>query len=329
MCSAAYSASLRTSRTSGGSGAATRAASSSGSISSILRTGRSSVRQAVIPPSRKPRTRIPTAASSSAASRSSPSEAATTIISAPAGGDAGDLGREAGVVGGGAEGAGDVGLVELLVGAAVDDDGAGCDRLLDLVRGHRRRGAEVLDQRPAVEGDDLLDVGRLVAERADRVLDELGLVGDRQRRVVAALEADRRGGLEVDRRAAAERAAEVARPDLDLVVEHQQALVQGAEHLGRTLARLDREVGPGDVADEQRVAAEQRPGGAAAAGVAQQEGGVLGPVAGRVDRLDPDLAQLQHPAVGEGLVRVLGAAAASVMGKWHMECTRTAGFRRD
>ena len=54
-------------------------------------------------------------------------------------GDPRDLGREAGVVGGGAEGAGDVGLVELLVGAAVDHDGAGGDALLDLVRGHRRR----------------------------------------------------------------------------------------------------------------------------------------------------------------------------------------------
>ena len=84
--------------------------------------------------------------------------------------------------------------------------------------------------------------------------------------------------------AAAERAAEVGGPDLDLVVERQQALVQGAEHLGRALARLHRQVGPGDVADEQRVAAEQRPGGAAAAGVAQQEGGVLGPVPGRVHR---------------------------------------------
>ena len=42
-------------------------------------------RQAVIPPSRKPRTRIPTAASSSAAWRSSPSQAATTMISAPSG----------------------------------------------------------------------------------------------------------------------------------------------------------------------------------------------------------------------------------------------------
>ena len=52
--------------------------------------------------------------------------------------------------------------------------------------------------------------------------------------------------------------------------------------------------------------AEQRPGRAAAAGVAQQEGGVLGPVAGGVDRLDRHVAELQHPAVGERLVRVLG-----------------------
>ena len=160
-----------------------------------------------------------------------------------------------------------------------------------------------LDQRPAVEVDDPLDVGRLVAERGDRVLDELGLVVDPEGAVVAALEADRRGGLEVDRGAAAERAAEVGGPDLDLVVEREQPLVQGAEHLGGALARLHRQVGAGDVADEQRVAAEQRPGSAAAAGVAQQEGGVLGPVPGRVDRLDREVAQLQHPAVGERLVR--------------------------
>ena len=95
-------------------------------------------------------------------------------------------------------------------------------------------------------------------------------------------------------------------PELDLVVEWQQALVQGAEHRGRALARLHRQVGPGDVADEQRVAAEQRPGVAATAGVAQQEGGVLGPVPGRVHGLDREVAQLQHPAVAEGLVRVLG-----------------------
>jgi hypothetical protein len=123
---------------------------------------------------------------------------------------------------------------------------------------------------------------------------------------VAALEADRRGGLEVDRGAPAERSAQVPGPDLDLVVERQQPLVQGAEHHSGALAGLDRQVGPGDVADEQRVAAEQRPGRAAAAGVAQQEGGVLGPVPGRVHGLDRQVAELQHPAVGERLVRVLG-----------------------
>ena len=85
MCSPAYSESLRTSRTTGPSGSATRRASSSGSISSIRSTGRPSIRQAVIPPSRKPRTRRPTAASSSAASHSSTSWAATTMISTPGG----------------------------------------------------------------------------------------------------------------------------------------------------------------------------------------------------------------------------------------------------
>ena len=129
---------------------------------------------------------------------------------------------------------------------------------------------------------------------------------DPERPVVVALEADRRGGLEVEAGAAAERAAEVAGPDLDVVGEGQQPLVQGPEHLGGPFARLDREVGQGDVADEQRVAAEHRPGGAVAAGVAEQEGGVLGPVAGGVDRLDRHLAEVEDPAVGERLVRVLG-----------------------
>ena len=48
-------------------------------------------------------------------------------------------------------------------------------------------------------------------------------------------------------------------------------------------------------------------GSDAAGGVAQQEGGVLGAVAGGVDRLDVGaLAERQRPAVGEGLVGVLG-----------------------
>ena len=153
----------------------------------------------------------------------------------------------------------------------------------------------------------MLDVGRPLADAGHRVVDELGFVGDRQRPVVAALEADRRGGLEVDPGAAAERAAEVPRPDLDLVGQREQPLVQRAEDPGGALARLDREVGAGDVADEQRVAAQHRDRVAAALGVAQQEGGVLGPVAGGVDRLDRHaLAERQRPAVGDRVVLVLG-----------------------
>ncbi len=148
--------------------------------------------------------------------------------------------------------------------------------------------------------------GGLSRSEADLVGDELLLVGDLQGAVVAALEADRRGGLEVEAGAAAERAAEVCRPDLDLVGQRQQPPVQGAEQVGSAFAGLDGEVGTGDVADEERVAAQQRPGVAAAAPVAEQEAGVLRPVAGGVDRLDDEVAQLQLPAVGERLVRVAG-----------------------
>jgi len=38
---------------------------------------------------------------------------------------------------------------------------------------------------------------------------------------------------------------------------------------------------------------------------------VLGPVAGGVDRLDPEVADRQGPVVGEGLVFVLSASASS------------------
>jgi hypothetical protein len=222
--------------------------------------------------------------------------------------DLGDLGGKAGVVGRGADRAGDVRLVELLVGARVDRAGARGDRRLEAARGQPRRRGDRLDQRPAVECDDVLDVGRPLADAPHRVLDELGLVGDRQRPVVTPLEADRRGGLQVDARAAAQRAAQVARPDLDLVGQGEQALVQRAEDPGGALARLDRQVRAGDVADEERVAAEDRNGVAAAAGIAQQEGGVLGPVPRRVDRLDRHrLAQLDGRAVAEGLVLVFGA----------------------
>ncbi len=128
----------------------------------------------------------------------------------------------------------------------------------------------------------------------------------RSARLWDALEADRRGRLVVDAGAAAGRAAEVAGPDLDVVGEGEQPLVQGAVDAGGALALLDRQVGAGHVPDEERVARQHRPGVAPALRVAEEEGGVLRAVARGVHRLDLDVSEGQPPAVGEGLVRVLG-----------------------
>ena len=81
--------------------------------------------------------------------------------------------------------------------------------------------------------------------------------------------------------------------------------MERAEDPGRALARLDREVGAGDVADEQRVPGEHGPGIPAAITVAEQERCVLGPVAGSVHPLDLDVPEAKGPAVAECLVRVL------------------------
>ena len=62
--------------------------------------------------------------------------------------------------------------------------------------------------------------------------------------------------------------------------------MQRAEDAAGALLLLDGEVGAGDVADEQRVAGQHGPRLVAARGVDQREGGVLGPVAGRVERAD-------------------------------------------
>ena len=82
-------------------------------------------------------------------------------------------------------------LVELIVGARVDEQGAAGDRDLDGAGAERRRGTELLDQRAPVEVDDVFDVGRAVPERRNRVGGELVGVGELDRVVVRELEADR------------------------------------------------------------------------------------------------------------------------------------------
>ena len=102
----------------------------------------------------------------------------------------------------------------------------------------------------------------------------------------------------------------MARPYLAGVRQRQQLLVQGAEDRARALVLVDGEVGPRDVADEQRVAGQHRPRLVAALGVDQRERRVLGPVPGRVQRAHPHAAELELPAVVERLVLVVGRGVA-------------------
>ena len=90
--------------------------------------------------------------------------------------------------------------------------------------------------------------------------------------------------------------------DLDAVAELDEAAQAVEEALG-SLLRLDREIRPAGVADEERVAGEDEPRLVAAGAVDHREAAVLGPVTRRVDRAQDDLADLDLRPVVERLVR--------------------------
>ena len=94
------------------------------------------------------------------------------------------------------------------------------------------------------------------------------------------------------------------------VGQRQQRVVQRAEDAARALVLVDGEVGPRDVADEQGVAGQHGPRLVAARGVDERERGVLGAVAGRVQRAHAQRAELELPAVVERLVVVVGRGVA-------------------
>jgi hypothetical protein len=150
-------------------------------------------------------------------------------------------------------------LVELEVGSHVDEQRAVRTPLLDLSRGERHHLDPGRLERSAIEVDDRLEVGRLGRELRGRTLDEPLLVHLREQLVVPQLVTDRRGDLEVHPGSAAERAAEVARPDLGLGRQREEPLVEAVEDPPGTLFPVDREVRSRDVADEQAVARQHRP----------------------------------------------------------------------
>ncbi len=166
---------------------------------------------------------------------------------------------------------------------------------------HERRRSP--DERAAVQLDDLRHVRRSRRLRAGGGGEKLVVILE-QRVVEAPLEADRRRRLRAHR-GAAERSGDMARIDLDAVAELGQPAQAVEEPLGAR-DRLDGEIGPRGVADEQRVAGEHEPRLRAARAVDDGERAVLRPVTGRVDRPDDDVAELDLCPVHERLVRVRG-----------------------
>ena len=94
----------------------------------------------------------------------------------------------------------------------------------------------------------------------------------------------------------------MARVDLDAVAEIDEP-PKRMEQIFGAVVRLDREVGPRGVADEERVAGEHEPRLVAARAVDHREGAVLRPVPRRMDRADDDVAELDLGAVGQSVVR--------------------------
>ena len=89
--------------------------------------------------------------------------------------------------------------------------------------------------------------------------------------------------------------------DLDAVAELDEP-AEAVEQVFRPCPRLDGEVRPARVADEQAVARQDEPWLRAAGAVDHREAAVLGPVAGRVDRAQDDVPDLHLGSVLERLV---------------------------
>src|SRR5207253_9979892 len=123
-------------------------------------------------------------------------------------------------------------------------------------------------------------------------------------------EADRRAGLLAHPGAAAERAADVAGPDLDEVLVLEETVERAVEP-ARALLGLDGQVRPGHVADEERVARQEEPGRFLAAAILDHEGEVPGPVSGRADGGDVCAAELEGRSLLERLVVVLCSPLAA------------------
>ena len=275
-------------------------------------TGSRSSRQLVMPPARKPpRLRDADRRGQPAAWRASSSSRPIEDDLLLAVGDPGELRAEPGPQRGDADRAGDVRVVELELGADVDEQRAVAARLLDLARRQRVHVDASTSERPAVERRrsprSSAAAGRSPAtafstNASSSSISSIGLCA-RSKPIVEETFMSIPGPPHSEPPRCPGQTSHV--------VGQRQQLARAAS--GRCRARpplVDREVGPRDVADEQRVARQDRPRLVAAPGVDERERRVLGAVAGRVQRADAHAAELELPAVVERLVLVVGRGVA-------------------
>ena len=137
-----------------------------------------------------------------------------------------------------------------------------------------------------------------------RLGDELVTSSDVSSRVEAPLEADRRRRLRAHAAPQSEPATWPGKTSTPSASSSSRR--RRVEQALGALARLDREIGPGRVADEQRVAGEDEPGLVGATAVGDREAAVLRPVAGRVDARGSRRRRARSRAVLQRVVRELG-----------------------
>jgi hypothetical protein len=165
-----------------------------------------------------------------------------------------------------------------------DSSGEGGPQCLGI---ERLRATRVVILAQTVEKHHSVDVRRSGRQALRHRGHEL-ILGHHQHRVVAKLEPDRRARLRAQSRPPAQRAANVRRPHLDVVAERDQRLQTRAQDL-RAFSGVQDEVGPGDVADQERIPCEQQPRLFSPGEVADREREMLGSMPRRCDRPHTDV----------------------------------------
>ena len=188
-----------------------------------------------------------------------------------------------------------MGRGECFLGAHVDDQAVGADPLVHLLRGEALAPRQLRANHAGPCRIDLLhapEVGRRDRHAAQQRRHPVGLRQLAQRLIEPALKAEGRGFARADR-LAAQRARAMCREQLEKIRQMGDPLEDAlVELVGEPLLGLRPEVGPTDIADEQKITGEQYPRRVVAPRpVEQRPANMLRRVAGRVQSLEAQASE--------------------------------------